>query len=774
MEKVNAVIRKITGCKKASAGFFIKLKTGMLYPDTADVEINREARTCLIYNTYAGKMEETIFFSWDEKKSVWHRKIKNISGKNLPLEEAGIFIRDIDFGKRCLPENDYFYHVENPRIYKMMAIPVDGKLDELLKKSTWHRFLAKTGGADPGVTTERIGASPYYPFTAVLLSNHEVERGIVHGSLSQKVFYHNYSFRHAESGVAWEIFSSVKSVNFRDFIPGETIDDHWYLGSTESAGSITNIFDEYLGELRSVLPLGRQRTINRHSVVWGSGNDGIGKNIDQKSLLKNAEFLRDNFPTVEWIQIDFGYGASRGFFSGGLSVPYEGEKGTNVKKFPEGLGKFADKIKQLGLKPAIWISGMADEHTLIVRDHPEWFIDRMSGKKIKPGENIGNRETLHSPKVLMPPTPALQAFMDVSMPEVREYMKYAIGVFLTEYGFEGIKHDFWSYAFEDTRPLLSRKEKTGYEWRTWWLSELRRRLPAYGYIQTGMEITMGNPFLGEYFSNYRYGIDILHGRWHNFETNMLWGAACFATHSGDLFIPNNDAIAILAGLNDAEALSWINYCIVSRSLIEIAGWLYKKTKHPRLYWIKKAICCPNNGQDVFFCDYDYRKTHRPPDKWYFCGAHFSLVQDHPCLPMRTAAVFNLSDATKNFRLDYRQLGLPKREYSATNVWTTETSDLQDYKDISIEPHGSILLAVNKKEAEIQVLDSDMKIEDLFFEKKNLSLKIAYRGNFQIIVSHKPKKVRFAEKSAFIKTVKGKNNWAIKGSVPCGGWLNISF
>ena len=42
---------------------------------------------------------------------------------------------------------------------------------------------------------------------------------------------------------------------------------------------------------------------------------------------------------------------------------------------------------------------------------------------------------------------------------MREYMVSAINTLFRKYGFEGMKHDFWSYSFEDSHNLLKNKDK---------------------------------------------------------------------------------------------------------------------------------------------------------------------------------------------------------------------------------------------------------------------------------------------------------------------------
>ena len=109
-------------------------------------------------------------------------------------------LENVAFGRGW--KDDYFYHLENPRIYGVMTIPVRVKRTPEMAKSSEFDVMAGTRWADPGVVTDRIGASPYQPFPAVLLSNYKTENGVVHGTLSQRVFYHNYLVEHRNNKVS--------------------------------------------------------------------------------------------------------------------------------------------------------------------------------------------------------------------------------------------------------------------------------------------------------------------------------------------------------------------------------------------------------------------------------------------------------------------------------------------------------------------------------------------------------------------------------------------
>jgi hypothetical protein len=499
-------------------------------------------------------------------------------------------------------------------------------------------------------------------------------------------------------------------------------------------------------------PLYGATAINRHSVVWGSWNDGIYRNIDEKSLLAMADFISTELPTVKWLQVDDGYAvhAGRLAIAHGLGAPYEPNGGTDMAKFPGNLRHFTEKVRSYGVEPAVWIGGHVPADTPLGREKLEWFFDY----SFRTGSNTKLR------------------FLDVSNPEVRDYMVRALDFFFGESGFRGMKHDFWSYAFEDSRVRLAGRERSGYEWRTWWLQELRKRLPEYAYLQTGCDIVMGNPFLAEYFTNYRYGIDIGAGHWEQLSTTFLWGSACFALHIGDLFVPNSDAIGILPGLSDQEALFCINFCLISRSMVEVGGWLYKEAKHPRMKWVQKALCCPNNGQDVFFAGFDYRNERSaPPAIWYFRTPHFSRLEGNAHLPLRTVAIFNIGDEAAIFRFNVGQLDLSAGRYIVTNVWTGEAQRIDSVVEMRLEGRTSVLLSVNVENS-AQILDANLKINDAHETSAGLRFTLEYPGELELLLSFRPLGLEGDNGSSAMTVEPQGEFWRVRGTIPTAGVMTL--
>ena len=688
-------------------------------------EKGRNACTLLAWKKEGVFLDE-LFFTRENEGLLCKRRFQNLSGKSLPLNELGITFSGITFGLEG--KKDFFYHNENPRIYEVMTFPIDYKRTAEDAQDTAFDIQAGNRWADPGVVHERIGYSPYQPFPAILVGNYDTPLALVHGTLSQRVFFHNYLLSHDEKGmILMELFSSFKGTHTREVAPGEILEDEWYMGATQEGDKIDAIFAGYTAVLRKKLPpLYGSRKINRDNMTWGSWNDGIFRSVNEKLVLDEAKFVKEHFPTVHHIQLDDGYNTA--FPKGpahGLGVPYEGDEGVDPAKFPEGLKALTDKIRLLGLHPAIWIGGFCPVGSLISREHPEWFIDYS-----------------YRVKVSRP--------LDVSQEAVRDYMCSAIDKLIREYGFDSVKLDFWSYAFEDSHDLYKNRTRSGYEWRSWWLRELRKRLAPNGYLQTGCDIVMGNPFLGEYFTNYRYGIDVGAGNWDWVKTNFAWGVACFTTHTGDLIVPNSDSVGLLPDLDETDALFNINYCLVTHTMVELSGELSKKITPERLAILKKATCNPNNGQEIWTAGWDYRNhREKTPSILYFKTPHFSPEAEQKGLPLRTVGLFNLDETAKTISFTAKDLELEEnKNYILKDIWSGEEFPFPAGKNCSftLPVHGSRVMGICEDEG-YQLLDADIRISKAEAGENSLTLTFDY-GRKALFSFNKPPKAVFMGEEEF--------------------------
>ncbi|MBR1867695.1 MAG: alpha-galactosidase [Clostridia bacterium] len=599
------------------------------------------------------------------------RKVKNPNSETLPFYGLKAELSGLYFGGEA--KDDYYFANENARLFCNMTIPVDyNRLDDDCEENKIFSLPVSRKWNDPEVQEGKICSSPYQPFPAILLSNYSSKEGVVIGTLCQDVFYHSYEVGHKADGKAFvTVFSLFKDIAYREVAPGEELCDVFYIGETLFADNINKIFDNYVSELRKVLKnnIGKRQT-NRHSLVWDSWNDGIYRDVSQSMLLNEAKAVKKYFPTVEWFQLDDGYSAyceeDVDLDAHGLGVVYEGEDGIDKNKFPDGLKGYTDKIKELGLKPAVWIGGFCPVKTKIYREKPEWFIDYTF------------RIDWTQP-------------LDVSLPEVREYMSNAIKTFTLKYGFEGIKHDFWSYAFEDRHDLLKNKDRSGYEYREWWQNEMRSALPEYGYLETGCDISMGNPFLGKYFNNYRFGLDVGAGKWENVKTTMFWSVAVLSPHTGDLYVPNSDSVGILANLSDDDFKFVVNWQIITRSLVEISGRFSKIAEDdPRLKILRRAVQYLNNGEKVYFVNYDYRRKGEVLPEIIYIDSSF----DSDDKGFVTVALFNGEDFLKRIEFKLSDVGLEEGSKQVESVWENITEEKSEFV-FDLKPHQSILLKIKK-------------------------------------------------------------------------------
>ncbi len=661
------------------------------------------------------------------------RSFKNTSGGYLKLKELKVSLNGIDF--QGVPKEDYFYSIENPRIYETYTFPIDYVRTADDAKNSDFDVLASNRWSDPGVVSERINNSPYQPFPAILLSNYKSNLGYVHGTLSQKVFYHNYIVKHSSNSISLNVFSSFKDIDYLEMENGRVLIDEWYFGKTEHADDYNKLFDNYTEILREKLPVTYGASdINRNSLVWGSWNDGIYRDVSHDMLLEEAKGVKKYFPNVEWFQLDDGYALhikeKNEPIAHGLGVPYE-KDGIDYEKFPYGLKGFTDEIRRIGLRPAIWIGGLCSIKSQIYCEHPEWF------------SNYSLRMKTWQP-------------LDISISEVRTYMQQAIDELILDYGFEAVKHDFWSYPFEESSRLYQNQEKSGYEYRDWWTQEIRNRLPNDGYLQTGCDIALGNPFLGLMFTNYRYGIDVGSGNWDHIKTTIFWGCACFATHTGDLFVPNSDAIGLLDGLNDNDFMLWINYVMITHSMVEISGRYAKdEINRNRLEILQKATCNINNGQDVYYIGFDYRKKgHEIPEIMYCLTPVFSTEKEKDFIPIRTLALFNFSDEAKEFIVRPKDMGIEEKSITTTEVWTGKQEKNVDELKVVLHPHESKLYAINLIR-EFCIFDTNFKVLNVRQKANVITFDMCKKEGAEILISSIVKSVEINEQKVAFQFIRNK-------------------
>lgn len=142
--------------------------------------------------------------------------------------------------------------------------------------------------------------------------------------------------------------------------------------------------------------------------------------------------------------------------------------------------------------------------------------------------------------------------------------------------------------------------------------------------------------------------------------------------------------------------------------------------------LKKAVCNPNNGQDVYFAGYDYRTNkYSVPSVMYFKTPHFSKEEGNPALPLRTVGIFNIEETAAAFSFSLQSLGLPEGCYTLTDVWTGDQFfKVHDTFSVDIPAHGSKLFAVSRCDGP-QLFDSNIRINGTCVQENTLLLETDY-------------------------------------------------
>jgi alpha-galactosidase len=148
--------------------------------------------------------------------------------------------------------------------------------------------------------------------------------------------------------------------------------------------------------------------------------------ISEELILKIVDFYRENqqkYP-IEYIQIDDGYFTWRGDWT------------TPNEKFPHGMKFVAEKIRQVGFKPAIWLAPFdVSMGSNLFREHPEWLVKNESGK---PAEHDLEISTNHG-----------WCGLDCTNPAVIEWLKSLFRTVTKDWGYEYVKLDFLYAAATD-------------------------------------------------------------------------------------------------------------------------------------------------------------------------------------------------------------------------------------------------------------------------------------------------------------------------------------
>ena len=139
------------------------------------------------------------------------------------------------------------------------------------------------------------------------------------------------------------------------------------------------------------------------------------QDISEEKILKNLEAVANAPVQFDVFQIDDGFQTHVGDW---LSI--------DRKKFPNGLKCIADRVRELGMIPGLWLNPFGCEFkSEMAAQHPDWLLRGDDGKPIVAGCNWGGFWV-----------------WDFYNPEAREYVRKCLQTAVQDWGFGLLKLDF--------------------------------------------------------------------------------------------------------------------------------------------------------------------------------------------------------------------------------------------------------------------------------------------------------------------------------------------
>jgi len=159
--------------------------------------------------------------------------------------------------------------------------------------------------------------------------------------------------------------------------------------------------------------------------------------VTEDDVLSNAAFIAENLSDsgMNTVLIDEGWQVHRGVWE-----PY-------LAQFPHGMKWLADRIREKGLRPGIWLAPyQVIETAPIVEEHPEWFLKNPDGSLKVCYEAVLPERSEESRRITAASgrKPALYG-LDVTHPEARRWLHDLFQRLARDWGYEFFKIDF-SYS----------------------------------------------------------------------------------------------------------------------------------------------------------------------------------------------------------------------------------------------------------------------------------------------------------------------------------------
>jgi len=204
--------------------------------------------------------------------------------------------------------------------------------------------------------------------------------------------------------------------------PGESLESELYAfwtGTDALAG--LELYAEAIALTLDLTPWHKREEGRRVPNGWNSwagssSTGGYGTDINEEVILENLDIMATQLRDwgIDWFQIDDGY------------EPTYGEWTWRKDRFPNGPAWLSEQIRDAGLIPGLWMAPFQIyPDAPLVEEHPDWLADPIDLGEVILGDTY---------------------ILDLTHPEVQDYLRELFTTFRHEWGFDWLKLDFGYFA----------------------------------------------------------------------------------------------------------------------------------------------------------------------------------------------------------------------------------------------------------------------------------------------------------------------------------------
>jgi alpha-galactosidase len=402
--------------------------------------------------------------------------------------------------------------------------------------------------------------------------------------------------------------------------------------------------------------------------------------VTEDDILRNLDHLarvRANAP-LEYVQIDDGYQAEVGDW---LAVN---------DKFPGGMRALAERIRERGFKPGIWLAPfLAHERSRVFTEHPDWIVRDGAGEPLMAMHNWGGNNYA----------------LDTTHPEVEQWLRRVIRTMTQEWGYDYLKIDFiYAAALRGRRHDPTR---TGVEAYRRGLEIIREEAgdrfvlgcgapfaPAVGLVD-GMRI-------GPDVAPYWRGVEKEDGFARGLHRAVRSTLAHLWMH-GHLWANDPDCLMLRERDSDltlAEVQAWTSLVALSGGMVLLSDDMALLEAEPeRAEMLARAL--PPSGITA---------TALGPVVDGI-ASRAQLVVERDWGRRLVAALFNWSDQPQEAAFDPAEWAMPGEPYHLYDLWSGEHfGPVRGLVSLgTIAPHGVRLLAVHADVGRPQLLGTTLHL-----------------------------------------------------------------